>query len=67
MKKTTLILLSFIAANVLPAQNTDSSAVYFQKGMTEKGAAHYLPASKHFDKAIQFDAKNLQAYWKTGM
>jgi tetratricopeptide (TPR) repeat protein len=56
MKYITLVFLSIIACNVVFSQNTDSANFYFNKGMEEKAASHFLVASKYFDKAIQFNS-----------
>ena len=47
-------------------QNTDSAKLYFQKGIVEKEAKHFLVASKNFDKAIGFDPKYKEAYLEDG-
>jgi tetratricopeptide (TPR) repeat protein len=53
---TCLSLLTTVQAQ------SDSAKAYFQKGMTEKTAQHYLVASQYFIKAIGFDAKYKDAY-----
>lgn len=60
---TAIILLFSITAL---AQNSDSAQFYYQKGVEEKTAKHYLAASKAFDKAIKFDAKLTVAYIENG-
>lgn len=40
----------------------DSAKHYFQQGLVEREAKRWLVASKHFDKAISFDANYLEAY-----
>jgi tetratricopeptide (TPR) repeat protein len=40
----------------------DSSKIYFEKGVLEKAAKHYLVASSYFDKAIKFNPKFAEAY-----
>lgn len=66
MKTTVLIISSFLIAFTCTAQKTDSAVFYFQKGLEEKKAGHWLPASKHFDKAISFNPKFTDAYLENG-
>lgn len=49
---------------VIPAyaQKTDSSQFYLKKGMEEKEAHRFLVAAANFDKAINFDPANKEAY-----
>lgn len=62
------ILLFFITLfpSLLFSQKTDSSQYYFKKGMDEKAARHYLVASGYFDKAISFNAKDVNAFIENG-
>jgi len=48
------------------SQNTDSSEIYFQKGIEEKTAKRFLVASTWFDKAISANSKFKQAYIESG-
>ncbi|MFT3679623.1 MAG: tetratricopeptide repeat protein [Ferruginibacter sp.] len=67
MKKTTIAAIGLIMANLTSySQGTDSAEIYFQKGIEEKTAKHFLQASKHFDKAIQFNANYKEAYLENG-
>lgn len=42
--------------------SNDSAVFYFKKGIEEKESKRWLMASKHFDKAISFDPKMVNAY-----
>jgi tetratricopeptide (TPR) repeat protein len=55
-----------LLANLLFAQNIDSSQYYFQKGMTEIEARHFAVAGKFFDKAIQLKPDFTDAYVANG-
>jgi tetratricopeptide (TPR) repeat protein len=46
---------------------SDSTQFYFNKGLEEKKASHWLQASKHFNKAIKFDAKFTNAWLEDGL
>jgi len=61
MKNTTLFLLSIFSCSIVFSQNADSANFYFNKGMEEKAASHFLVASKYFDKAIQFNPTHKDA------
>lgn len=66
MKHYSLLLVVIATGQTLSAQNTDSAKAYYQKGMAEKDARHYLVAAGYFDKAIQFDARYTAAYEANG-
>jgi tetratricopeptide (TPR) repeat protein len=51
-----------LAFSAMANSNGDSSQFYFAKGMAEKTAKRYQVASTMFEKAIKFDAKNVEAY-----
>ncbi|MEP7163701.1 MAG: tetratricopeptide repeat protein [Ferruginibacter sp.] len=62
-------ILSIIAVCIFAsaqAQTTDSSRFYFDKGMKEKEAAHYLVASVLFERSIQLDPSNMNTYLQLG-
>ncbi|MFN0082441.1 MAG: hypothetical protein ACKVOM_07960 [Ferruginibacter sp.] len=40
----------------------DSSIFYFEKGIAEKNAGRFLPASLSFEKAISFNQSFTEAY-----
>ena len=48
------------------SQKTDSSEIYFQKGIEEKTAKRFLVASNWFDKAISANPQFKQAYIESG-
>jgi tetratricopeptide (TPR) repeat protein len=48
------------------AQKTDSSEIYFQKGIEEKTAKRFLVSSSWLDKAITANPKFTQAYIESG-
>ncbi|HRN78982.1 MAG TPA: tetratricopeptide repeat protein [Ferruginibacter sp.] len=63
MKNTTLILLIGCAIPLKGlSNNSDSASFYFQKGIAEKEAKRFLPASSAFDKAVTFDPNMVSAY-----
>lgn len=63
MKNILLILSIFFAHNVYAsALVEDSSIFYFEKGMVEKNASRFLPASLSFEKAISFNQSYTEAY-----
>jgi tetratricopeptide (TPR) repeat protein len=64
--KNLLSILAVCACSSLSAQNADSAQFYYKKGLEEKTAKRYLVASKHFDKAIGFDAAFKDAYLENG-
>lgn len=66
MKNILLLLISATLINTAISQNTDSAKFYYQKGIVEKDARHYLVASSYFDKAIDFDTKYAAAYQENG-
>ncbi len=65
-----MIKAIFIAGTILACAKvsgqTDSAAVYFQKGMEESAARRFLTASKAFDKASQFNPKMKEAWLQNG-
>ena len=52
--KNILTAISLLFSITALAQSSDSAQFYYQKGLEEKNAKHYLAASKAFDKAINF-------------
>ena len=48
------------------AQNNDSASYYFKKGAEEKTGRRYLVASNYFNKAIEFNARYIDAYIEDG-
>ncbi|MBC7889792.1 MAG: tetratricopeptide repeat protein [Ferruginibacter sp.] len=66
MKKIPLLIFSFIACSIGFSQKSDSSNLYFQKGMEEKNARHFLAAAKYFDKALTFNAAYKEALLENG-
>jgi tetratricopeptide (TPR) repeat protein len=62
--RVTPMMLGGLMMACLPAmsQKNDSAEHYFQKGIEEKTARRWLVASKHFDKAISFNAAYKEAY-----
>lgn len=66
MKKTVLLAITLLAITSSYSQNTDSAEVYFQKGIEEKTAKHFLQASKYFDKAIQINPGYKEALTENG-
>ena len=63
-------LIAFVALcgslNSFAGSFVDSSQYYFSKGIEEKTAKRYLTASQNFEKAINFDKSNVQAYLENG-
>jgi len=66
MKHMLSLIISVLTYLNVGAQATDSALFYFEKGMSEKSARRYLVASKHFDKAIGFNSKFMQAFIENG-
>ncbi len=66
MKKLILPLLVSFAMNTNASPLEDSSKFYFDKGMAEKNAKHYLIASTYFTKAIKFNNTFAEAYIENG-
>lgn len=66
MKKLLALLTVAAFAVSVSAQISDSSQFYFQKGMEEKKAKHYLVASSHFTKAIELNPGFIDAYIENG-
>jgi tetratricopeptide (TPR) repeat protein len=60
MKKFFLTITSLGISAALLAQS-DSSALYFRKGLDEKAKGHMLIAVKHLEKAYNFNKKDKQA------
>ena len=65
MKRILLSLVTFFFFNFIQAQN-DSAKVYYEKGMVEKDAKHFLVAAKYFDKAIGLYPNYTAAYLQNG-
>lgn len=65
MKRILLSLVIFCSVTPIFAQS-DSAKFYFSKGKEEQTARRFLVSSKHFDKAIAFDAKYTEAYIENG-
>ncbi|HUS03733.1 MAG TPA: tetratricopeptide repeat protein [Chitinophagaceae bacterium] len=65
MKCFLLTLVTLVTASQIFSQS-DSAKFYFKKGMDEQTARRFLVSSKLFDKAIQFDAKYVDAYIENG-
>ncbi|MEJ7625801.1 MAG: tetratricopeptide repeat protein [Ferruginibacter sp.] len=65
MKILPLFLLTIVSSG-LYAQKNDSSRFYFNKGIEEKNARHFLVASQAFEKAIKFDPAYTEAYMENG-
>ena len=66
MKKTSMLAIAIMAFTTSFSQKTDSAEIYFQKGIEEKTAKHFLLASKNFDKAIRFNPQYKEAYLENG-
>ena len=60
--KTLLTTLSCLMASPIVFAQSDSSTVYFQKGLEEKVAKRYQVASNYLDKAVEFNPKYEDAY-----
>ncbi|MEO6720514.1 MAG: tetratricopeptide repeat protein, partial [Ferruginibacter sp.] len=65
MKYTILISLVMLAS-LAGFSQSDSANLYFKKGMEEKNARRFLVAANHFDKAIRFDSKFIDAWLQNG-
>lgn len=59
-------ILLVCSSQISFAQGNDSSRYYFQKAMEEKEARLYMPASKNFQRSIQFDPAYAEAYLQYG-
>lgn len=66
MKKFFTVGAIFVATSSFAVNSTDSAQFYFNKGMEEKAAKHYLQASAYFEKAITFDKTYTNAYIQNG-
>ena len=65
--KTTLTTAIGVCIIFTTRGQADSSQAYFNKGLEEKNAKHWLVASKYFDKSISFNDKNAAAYVESGL
>ena len=61
-----MLVVGLIACTNVYSQKTDSSEIYFQKGIEEKTAKRFLIASSWLDKAISANPKFKQAYIESG-
>lgn len=61
-----MFAIGLMASSQCFAQKTDSSEIYFQKGIEEKTGKRFLQASNYLDKAIQFNPKYKEAYLENG-
>ena len=64
--KNILSLLAVCIAMSAHSQSTDSSRSYFDKAMKAKEGGYYLAASKLFERSIQLDPSNTNAYLQLG-
>ncbi len=55
-----------LAISTIAQPSIDSSKFYFDKGMAEKDAKHFLVASTYFSKAIKFNTSFTEAYIENG-
>jgi len=67
MKNALTTALTIFLFSTSFAQTTDSSTYFYQKGVEEKNAKHYLVASKNFDKAIKLNPGYTAAYIDNGL
>ncbi len=66
MKKTNFLLAFIVSISTCVGQNVDSALAYYQMGVAEKEAKHYLVAASYFDKALAFDTSFIKAYEANG-
>lgn len=66
MKIPLMLPIIVMACVQCHAQSSDSSEIYFQKGIEERTAKRYLQASKYLDKAVQFKSNYKEAYLENG-
>ncbi len=66
MKKMIFVFLT-LSSTYIHAQQSDSSAYFFKKGMDEKAAGTYLLANRSFDKAISINPAFAEAYIQNGL
>jgi tetratricopeptide (TPR) repeat protein len=67
MKNALTTTLTVFLFSTSFAQTTDSATYFYQKGIEEKNAKHYLVASKNFDKAIKLNPNYTAAYIDNGL
>ncbi len=68
MKNILLILCLYFAHSISAKSiGSDSATFYFEKGMVEKNAGRFLPASVSFEKAISFNPNYTEAYFENAM
>jgi tetratricopeptide (TPR) repeat protein len=60
--KTLITSMSCLLLFTAAYSQSDSSTVYFQKGVEEMSAKRYLVASNYLDKAVQINPKYEEAY-----
>ena len=65
--KHILTIIGMATASFAVAQSSDSSAVYFQKGVDAQKQRLSLVASQHFNKSLQFDPSNINARRELGV
>jgi tetratricopeptide (TPR) repeat protein len=65
MNITPILAIGLVASPSVHAQ-VDSANHYFQKAIEEKSQKHLLFASKHLDKAVQFNPNFVAAYLENG-
>ncbi len=61
-----MLAVGLCACTQVFSQKTDSSEIYFQKGIEEKTAKRFLVAANWLDKAIQANPKFTRAYIESG-
>ena len=66
MKNISIITILYLFSSPVFAQNADSAAYYFKKGMEEKEGRRFAVAEKNFSKSIQFKQDNVEAYIENG-
>jgi tetratricopeptide (TPR) repeat protein len=66
MKNTLILIISVVSCNLVFSQTPDSAHFYFDKGVIEKNAQHFMPAAKYFDKAAAFNPLYKEAYLENG-
>lgn len=64
--KNLLTLVALTLSGLVAAQ-TDSSSLFLQKGNEAKNERRFLVASQHYQKAIQFNAENIDAQRELGV
>jgi len=67
MKKIPAFCLVILVYFNVAAQTTDSSLIFFKKGMDEKALKQYLTASNYFSRAFELNPRYTDAFIENGL